>query len=313
MEPDNNSFRNGNRKKRLISGCGPVLLMAVFIAGIMLSGCKKEKEESESQEIIISVTGDLKDDPACKIDPDNNDRTDPSDGEVGLMDAYSLYEASDPYDPEKEGNITEYLKGIDGEFYITEIGPELFERIRGKTYKEDCTIPLSDLRYLHVLNRDIDGNIHEGEMICNRYIAEDVLDILKELFEAGYPIEKIRLADEYDASDERSMEDNNSSCFNFRFISHTKKVSKHGMGLAVDINPRYNPYIKTVDEKTVIEPAVSEEYTHRERSFPYKIEEDDLCCRLFKEHGFIWGGNFTKSKDYQHFEMPDSVVDKLYP
>ena len=128
-----------------------------------------------------------------------------------------------------------------GDFYMTEITDEIFDRIKGKSFKDDCTLPREDLRYLHVLHTDIDGNVHEGEMIVNYHIAQDVLDILRELYENDYPIERIRLVDEYDADDEMSMRDNNSSSFNFRFISHTNRVSKHGLGLAVDINTLYNP------------------------------------------------------------------------
>ena len=124
-------------------------------------------------------------------------------------------------------------------FYISEITDEIFSRIDGKSFKEECTLSRDDLRYLHVLHKDTEGNTLEGEMIVNRHIAEDVLAILKELYESGYPIEKIRLVDEYDADDELSMEDNNSSCFNFRFISHTGRISKHGLGLAVDLNTLY--------------------------------------------------------------------------
>ncbi|MBQ6434500.1 MAG: hypothetical protein IJJ09_00700, partial [Synergistaceae bacterium] len=125
----------------------------------------------------------------------------------------------------------------DENFYVSEISDEIFARIKGKSFKDDCTLPVEDLRYLHVLHKDLDGKTHEGEMICNKYIADDVLEILKKLFEADYLIEKIRLVDEYNADDELSMRDNNSSSFNFRFISHTTKISKHGLGLAVDINP----------------------------------------------------------------------------
>ena len=198
-------------------------------------------------------------------------------------------------------------------FYITEITDDIWERIKGKSFKDDCTLPREDLRYLHVLHVDIDGVEHEGEMICNVHIAETVLDILKQLYEAGYPIEKIRLIDEYDADDETSMRDNNSSCFNFRFISHTTKVSKHGLGLAVDINTLYNPYIKYVNGERVLEPATAEPYLDRDADFPYKIEKGDLCYQLFTENGFEWGGNWSDRKDYQHFELPTDEVEKLYP
>ena len=133
------------------------------------------------------------------------------------------------------------------DFYIAKIDNALFYRIKGKSYKDDCPLPLEDLRYLHLLHKDIDGVTHEGEMVCNVYIAAALIDIFQKLYAENYPIEKIRLVDEYDADDEMSMRDNNSSCFNFRFISHTTKISKHGLGLVVDTNTLYNPYIKYVD------------------------------------------------------------------
>ena len=198
-------------------------------------------------------------------------------------------------------------------FYIKKINKSIWKRIKGKSYKADCTVPRKDLRYLHVLHKDLNGKTHEGEMIVNAYIAKDVLTIFKKLYKHDYPIEKIRLVDEYGADDEKSMEDNNSSSFNFRFISHTTKVSKHGLGLAVDINTLYNPYTKTVNGKQIIEPVTAGAYLDRSKDFPYKIDHDDLCYKLFTKRGFIWGGDWSDLKDYQHFEMPDAVVNQLYP
>ena len=209
---------------------------------------------------------------------------------------------------EKESEMTR----IDKDFYITGITDEIFDRMKGKSFKDDCTVPREDLRYLHVLHKNIDGDVLEGEMVVNKYIAEDVLEILKELYEADYPIERMVLIDEYDADDEASMEDNNSSSFNFRLISHTNRVSKHGLGMAVDINTLYNPYTKVVDGERIIEPITGEPYLDRDASFPYKIEKGDLCYKLFTEHGFVWGGDWPDRKDYQHFEIPESVIEELY-
>jgi hypothetical protein len=131
------------------------------------------------------------------------------------------------------------------------------------------------------------------------------------------------LIDEYDAVDEPSMADNNSSAFNFRTISDTNIISKHGLGIAVDINPLYNPYIFSVPsgaetgadpgsgDELIIEPANGAPYADREKEFAYKIEEGDLCLRLFKEHGFEWDGDWTHAKDYQHFELPDETANGL--
>ena len=206
----------------------------------------------------------------------------------------------------------EYREG----FSIQEISDDLFSRMKvGNTYKADCIVPREDLRYLLVLHKDKDGNTHQGEMVVHKLIAEDVLEIFEKLYDADYPIERMVLPDNYMADDEIMMRDNNSSCFNFRFISHTNRISKHGLGLAVDINTLYNPYHKIVtnDDGTkeeVIEPATGKDYLDREQNFDYKIEKGDLCYNLFIEKGFEWGGNWTDRKDFQHFELPTDVTEK---
>lgn len=197
------------------------------------------------------------------------------------------------------------------DFYISEITDELFEKMQGKSYKDDCNVPREDLRYIHILHKNLEGDTCEGEMVCHKIIAQDLLEIFEELYLNDYPIERMVLIDEYGADDETSMTANNSSCFNYRVISHTTKISKHGLGIAVDINPLYNPYTKIVDGTRIVEPAAGEPYLDREADFPYKIDEDDLCYKLFIEHGFEWGGSWTSAKDYQHFEMPDPIADEL--
>lgn len=207
-----------------------------------------------------------------------------------------------PADSSVVSNAASESASIDESFYAIPIPDEIFVKMQGKSYKDNCTIPRDDLRYIHVLHKNIEGETLEGEMVCSTLIAEDLLEIFRELYDQSYPIEKMRLIDEYDADDERSMTDNNSSCFNYRTISHTNKISKHGLGIAVDINTLYNPYTKVVDGERIIEPAAGEPYLDRDADFPYKIERGDLCYNLFISHGFEWGGDWSDRKDYQHFE-----------
>ena len=234
---------------------------------------------------------------------------------TGTKEAEMDQETGTEKETEKASEMTaaEGAGEVEAAFWQSEITDDIFARIRGKSYRDDCTVPREELRYLHALHKNLEGETLEGEMIVNAAIAEDVLEILKELYLADYPIERMVLVDEYGADDETSMRANNSSAFNFRFISHTTRVSKHGYGLAVDINTLYNPYTKMVDGKRIIEPATGEPYLDRSASFPYKIEEGDLCCRLFTERSFVWGGSWTDRKDYQHFELPDEAVRALYP
>ena len=130
-----------------------------------------------------------------------------------------------------------------------------------------------------------------------------MLEIFYELYRNEYQIGKIALIDNYNGDDTASMEDNNTSCFNYRVVDDTTTLSKHAYGLAIDINPYFNPYVKfNADGSLYVSPKGSEGYVDRDAAFPYKIDENDLCYKLFTEHGFTWGGNWNSSKDYQHFQ-----------
>lgn len=192
-------------------------------------------------------------------------------------------------------------------FYYEPLNEDVKQRITGTSYPEEgCTVPYEDLNYVRLLYIDFDGNEQNGELICNQAIAQDIVEIFYELYRNEYRIERIRLIDEYDGDDTLSMLDNNTSCFNYRVVDGTDNLSKHALGCAIDINPFYNPYVvfnKGANGETYISPKGSEIYADRTQDFPYKIDETDLCYKLFVEHGFTWGGNWNSCKDYQHFQI----------
>ncbi len=168
----------------------------------------------------------------------------------------------------------------------------------------DTLISSNDLCYVHVLHYNFDGEVTDGELICNKLIAQDLVEIFYELYISGYRIAKIRPIDEFNGDTGLSMQDNNTFCYNSQIGADTAtQSSSHAYGLAVDINPFYNPTVYYNDDGSLrIEPAGSEAYADRQSTFPYKIDENDLCLKLFKEHGFTWGGDFNSNKDYQHFQ-----------
>ena len=161
----------------------------------------------------------------------------------------------------------------------------------------------NELRLVNVLHIDFEGNTRQGEIICNKAIADDLCEIFHELYRQRYPIERIRPIDDYNADDELSMQANNTSCFCYRVVNGSNKLSAHALGMAIDINPLYNPYVKRRKDGTlIIQPKTGRPYTNRKRSFKYKITHQDLVYRLFAQHGFTWGGDWQSLKDYQHFE-----------
>lgn len=192
--------------------------------------------------------------------------------------------------------------GIDHWFTASEIPTAVMERMKGKSYPKNCSVKPSELRYLRVLHHTFDGKTKVGEIVCNRRIATTLLSIFRQLYNAHYPIERMVLIDNYGANDEASMTANNTTCFCFRPVAGSNKLSNHSRGMAVDINPLYNPCVKTRNGKTVIQPKTGKIYTNRSKKFNGKIDRSDLCYRLFTQHGFTWGGSWKTLKDYQHFE-----------
>lgn len=209
------------------------------------------------------------------------------------------YEDNFYYEPLSE-NLCRYITGIS---FPSIEGDDDAGKLSTNPY-----ISYDDLRYVHIMHYNFDGNPAEGELICNQAIAQDIVEIFYELYQNEYHIEKVLLIDEYNGDDTASMEDNNTSCFNYREVAGSTSLSKHAYGLAIDINPLYNPYITYEKNETGaiisenVSPASAAAYADRTSSFPYKIDENDLCCRLFMEHGFTWGGNWNSCKDYQHFQ-----------
>ncbi|MGN9121025.1 MULTISPECIES: M15 family metallopeptidase [Turicibacter] len=159
-------------------------------------------------------------------------------------------------------------------------------------------ITYDELRYLKVLHFGYDGLFHVGELIVNVKVADEVLDIFKQLYLMRYPIEKLRVMSCYGGSDELSMEDNNSSSFNFRHVTDGGKLSNHAYGLAIDLNPKVNPYVKN----DLVLPTNGLAYVNRDQHVLGIIKKNDAVYQLFTSHGWTWGGDWTSLKDYQHFE-----------
>ena len=273
-------MKNKNRKKQLM------VIVALIVSLMLLSVC-----------IAIYASGD--DEPL--VLPPASEETQPFSEQDPVMSAVeNMTQVS-----ETETAVEIQPQNANPDLYFTAepISDGVYERIIGCSYVENGDISLEDLRYLQVLHIGFDGETHVGELIVNKAIADDVLAVMRKLYENQYPIERMVLVDEYGGDDELSMQANNTSCFNYRTVKGSDNLSKHSYGLAIDINPFYNPCVRTyADGSSQSFPEGSDEYADRNKDFPHKIDRDDLCYRLFTEHGFRWGGDWKSLKDYQHFD-----------
>ena len=140
-----------------------------------------------------------------------------------------------------------------------------------------------------------DKRLHAGQIVVHKDVAEDVKTIFQLIKETRFPVAKAVPIVKYAWSDDASMNNNNCSAFNYRFVAGTERLSNHAFGKAVDINPRFNPVIY---ESGKISPKGAAYDPKREGTF----HKDCPIYKKFIELGWRWGGDFISFKDYHHFD-----------
>lgn len=179
------------------------------------------------------------------------------------------------------------------------ISDELEKKIVGSSWREGCPVPIEGLAYLTLSHWGYDERVHSGELIVAKEVAPEVLAVFAELFAAKFPIEQMKLVDEYGADDDRSMEANNTTAFNCRPVyGKSTGFSRHSYGEAIDINPKTNPYVT----KKKVAPKGGEAFVDRRKSYRGGITADGLITKVFASRGWVWGGAWRAYQDYQHFE-----------
>ncbi|MDQ3856239.1 MAG: M15 family metallopeptidase, partial [Chloroflexota bacterium] len=166
------------------------------------------------------------------------------------------------------------------------------------SWRPGCPVPLAALRLLIVSHWGFDGRVHTGELVVHRDQAEAVLGVMRRLFSAGFPIERMLLVDVYGGSDDRSMAANNTSAFNCREVTGRPGVwSEHSYGRAIDINPVQNPYVAD----GVVLPPAGDAYVDRSIDARGMIYPNGPVVSAFAAIGWRWGGYWSSPTDYQHF------------
>ncbi len=151
-----------------------------------------------------------------------------------------------------------------------------------------------ELKLIEVKYYSFDGKIHQGQLLIHKELERDIKEIFDAIMTVKFPIAKVIPVVKYDWNDEKSMEDNNTSAFNYRVVANTKALSSHSSGRAIDINPKLNPQIKR-----------NHNFPRGSKYQPEKkgtITANSLIVKEFVKHGWRWGGFWNSTKDYQHFE-----------
>ena len=168
---------------------------------------------------------------------------------------------------------------------------------QSEIFSNNLAIPdsiISQLSSIKIRYIGYDSLIHQGQIIVHHSISEEMGLIFNELLKVKFPIEKVIPIVYYNWDDDSSMSDNNTSSFNYRKVKNSNKLSTHALGLAIDINPRDNPFIDRHGNKSPPNGVY-------DSSRPGTITSSSQCYKIFEKYGWKWGGHWRYSKDYQHF------------
>jgi hypothetical protein len=170
--------------------------------------------------------------------------------------------------------------------------------MEGSSWHQGCPVGLDDLRLLRLTYLGFDGGAHGGRMVVHEGAAGPVLQAMRSLYRHRFPIRRLRLVDAYGADDHRSMNADNTSAFNCRYIAGQPGVwSQHAYGKAIDINPVENPYVSGGH----VSPPAGKAFADRSQHARGMIHAGDLTVRAFTGIGWGWGGSWSSPVDYQHF------------
>jgi D-alanyl-D-alanine carboxypeptidase len=185
-----------------------------------------------------------------------------------------------------------------------------------KVLRSDSRIGCDRLRLVRFAYVGFDTKLHDdGQVVVLDAVARHVTRIFAALRERGFPIAQARLMNQFDADDDASMADNNTSGFNDRNIADGSRVSLHALGLAIDVNPVQNPVVTRSGNLLKFLPAIGATYANRLNIRPGKPVRPGMAeaiVQVFAEEGFlIWGGYWDEPIDYQHFEVGRRLAERL--
>ena len=164
------------------------------------------------------------------------------------------------------------------------------------SWRPGCPVPLEDLRYVTVSHRTFDGTTAAGELVVHADVADALVGVFAELDRNGFPIRLMRLVDDFGADDDASMAADNTSAFNCRAVTGGTGWSEHAYGRALDLNPVENPYVVG----SFVAPPEGRAFLDRPDQ-PGVLHRGDAVVTAFARAGWLWGGDWTRPVDYQHF------------
>ena len=181
---------------------------------------------------------------------------------------------------------------------VSALSPAVRQSMTGVSWRPGCPVGLDELRLVRARYLGMDGRAHTGRIVVQGDVATEVVAVLRRLYAARFPIRRMVPVDAYGGSDYRSIEADNTSAFNCRYVDGTTRWSEHAYGRAIDLNPIENPYVTAGGTTSH---RASRSFLRRAPYRPGMAVEGGAAVRAFDAVGWGWGGRWSGDRDYQHF------------
>ncbi len=282
-------------------------MVGLACAGLLLAGCADDEPASGGPAPSASSSSPGSTAPAPSREPEPEPEPEPGATPPPWLGTRVLPERADgfgevrPTPPalrERAFTLPDALPALPGSGFASRVAdPAPARVVERSTWEAGCPVAADDLAWVRVTFRGFDGERHTGELLLASEWAEPMVTVFRDLWDADFPLEELRItrSDELDVPP--TGDGNNSGAFVCRAVTGGTSYSEHAYGRAIDLNPFQNPYARD----DVVVPELASAWLDRDRDLPGMVRPDDVVVRAFARIGWQWGGDYQSLKDYQHF------------
>ncbi len=215
-------------------------------------------------------------------------------------DGYGRPRPTPPELDPRRFTLPDRLAPLPGDGFASRVEAVPADVLARSTWEPGCPVGVEDLAYVRLAFWGFDHQRHTGELLLNASVADDVVGVFRTLYEARFPFEELRITSRPELGAAPTGDGNGTESFVCRpTTGSTTTYSQHAYGLALDLDPFQNPYLKG----DLVLPELASSYLDRDHVRPGVITPDGVVVRAFASIGWTWGGTWSSLKDYQHFSQ----------
>jgi hypothetical protein len=290
----------------------PPLLVTALAAALVLAGCSSEPDAAPESSPAPSVTESSS--PSATAAPPATASSSPAPGTVApawlgtrvlptTAAGYGETQRTPRALRDRGFTLPDTVPMLPGKGFASRVAsPAPPAVIARSTWVAGCPVSADDLAWVQLTFRGFDDARHTGELLVNASVADDVVQVFRDLYRARFPIEEMRITTRAELDAAPTGDGNDTGSFVCRpKAGQTSGFSEHASGLAVDVDPFQNPYVNG----SLVLPELASSYLDRSDVRPGMILPDGPVVRAFARIGWGWGGDWHSLKDLQHFSLND--------